>query len=46
MAFKTCAVCGCPYVGATCPNCGSRETEISTAGENSCENNNDTEESL
>lgn len=24
---KTCAVCGCPYVGASCPNCGSKETE-------------------
>lgn len=27
MATKICAVCGCPYVGASCPNCGSRENE-------------------
>lgn len=27
MAIKICAVCGCPYVGASCPNCGSREVE-------------------
>ena len=25
MAIKVCAICGCPYVGASCPNCGSRE---------------------
>ena len=24
---KTCTVCGCPYVGASCPNCGSKEVE-------------------
>ena len=24
---KVCAVCGAPYVGASCPNCGSKETE-------------------
>ena len=24
---KVCAVCGCPYVGASCPNCGSKEVE-------------------
>ena len=46
MAFKTCAVCGCPYVGTACPNCGSRETEMSTAGESPCENYIDTEETL
>ena len=27
MATKICAVCGCPYVGASCPNCGSKEVE-------------------
>ena len=27
MASKICAVCGCPYVGASCPNCGSKEVE-------------------
>ena len=27
MGKKTCAVCGCPYVGASCPVCGSREVE-------------------
>lgn len=25
--FKTCAMCGAPYVGTCCPNCGSREVE-------------------
>lgn len=24
---KICAVCGCRYVGASCPNCGSRAEE-------------------
>ena len=24
---KICAVCGCPYVGTSCPNCGSQEVE-------------------
>lgn len=27
MANKICAVCGCPYVGASCPICGSRDVE-------------------
>lgn len=27
MEVKVCVVCGCPYVGASCPNCGSREVE-------------------
>ena len=27
MTTKICAACGCPYVGASCPNCGSREVE-------------------
>ena len=27
IATKICAVCGCPYVGASCPNCGSKEVE-------------------
>lgn len=25
--LKVCAVCGAPYVGNSCPNCGSREVE-------------------
>ena len=29
---KACAVCGCPYVGASCPNCGSREVEDEVDG--------------
>lgn len=27
MTYKTCAQCGAPYVGSSCPNCGSREVE-------------------
>ena len=23
--IKTCPVCGAPYVGTSCPNCGSKE---------------------
>ena len=23
--IKTCSVCGAPYVGTSCPNCGSKE---------------------
>ena len=26
-AIKICAVCGAPYVGSSCPNCGSDEAE-------------------
>lgn len=29
---KICAVCGCPYVGASCPICGSREVEVEDDG--------------
>lgn len=25
--MKICAICGAPYCGSSCPNCGSREID-------------------
>lgn len=31
--IKDCTVCGCPYVGASCPNCGSKVYDDSSGGD-------------